>query len=57
MHIMYALIQLNGDRIHDFHNYNKTIALQENYGEIVIENSQCICKLYVDGIQIIINVK
>ena len=33
----YTLIQMNYNRLHDFDNYDKTIALPENYGELIIE--------------------
>ena len=34
--------------MHNFDNYDKTIALQENYDELIIENSQFVNKLYID---------
>ena len=41
-----ASIQLNYNRMHDLNNYDKTF--QENYGELIIENSNLVYKLYID---------
>ena len=39
---------MNYNRLHNFDNYDKIIAMQENYGELIIEYSHFEYKLYID---------
>ena len=41
-------MQLNYNRMYHFDNYDKTIALQENYGEFIIEYFHFVYKLCID---------
>ena len=46
----YTSIQFNYNRMNAFDDYDKTIAVRENYGELIIEYTRFVNKLYINRI-------